>query len=143
MKEIKNYSYSYVEGELTIFVEDLNGREYSVATISDVKYRERKQIAEEVLEELGYQIVKKKNMKIRNLKEKYKEYLKSIWEHSKGTIKESYYFYLQDIKSSKLENKDYFPSTLEEILSDEGFLEDSLNYYIENEPEFIEEQLKQ
>ncbi len=57
MKKIKNYYYSLVYNELTIFIEDLNGKEYSVATMSEVKDGNCREIAEEIIEELGYQIM--------------------------------------------------------------------------------------
>ena len=56
---IKDYSYSLNGDDLTIFVEDMNGNEFSLATISSCKkYSNKKCLAlcEEILEEKGIKI---------------------------------------------------------------------------------------
>lgn len=56
-KLIKDWSYSIDDyGEMTVYVEDMEGHEYSVATLSDCEEEAAEEIAEEVLAELGYQL---------------------------------------------------------------------------------------
>ena len=57
---IKNYSYSLNGDDLTIFVEDMNGNEFSLATISGCKgYNDTKcmELCEEIIEENGHELL--------------------------------------------------------------------------------------
>ena len=57
---IKNYSYSLNGDDLTIFVEDMNGNEFSLATISGCKgYNNTKcmELCEEIIDEMGYELL--------------------------------------------------------------------------------------